>query len=252
MLQLYNVTFAPQGKRLLDDVSIEVVAGEVYGLLGPNGAGKTTLLKAISGDIKTRGSIRLYDKTLSDWNRRDLAQHLAVLPQASQLAFPFSAREVVALGLTPLSLSRGQASRLIDEKMQLTDCTRFADRPYPSLSGGERQRVQLARVLLQLSQADRAPLLLLDEPTSAQDLGQQHNLLGLVQQLARDEGFGVIAILHDLNQVLRYCDNCCLLDKGQVCVIDTPAEVLSDARIQQHWQYESQRVVFGNGQVVLV
>lgn len=252
MLQLEHVTFAPQGRRLLDDVSIKVVAGEVYGLLGPNGAGKTTLLKAISGDIKIHGSIRLYGKLLSDWNRRALAQHLAVLPQASQLTFPFSAREVVALGLTPLSLSRGQANRLIDEKMALTDCARFAKHPYPSLSGGERQRVQLARVLLQLSQASRAPLLLLDEPTSAQDLGQQHHLLSLVQQLAQNEGFGVVAILHDLNQVLRYCDHCCLLDKGQVCVIDSPAEVLSDDRIQQHWQYQSQRVVLDNGQVVLV
>ena len=251
MLQLNNVTFMPQGKRLLDAVSVSVNAGEVYGLLGPNGAGKTTLLKAISGDIRVSGSIKLYGKELTDWNRRTLAKHLAVLPQASQLAFPFSAREVVALGLTPLSLSRVEADRLIDEKMELTDSRHFADRAYPSLSGGERQRVQLARVLLQLSQASHSPLLLLDEPTSAQDLGHQHNLLGLVQRLAREANFGVVAILHDLNQVLRYCDRCCLLDKGTVCSIDHPAEVLSDERIKQHWQYQTQRIVLDNGQVIL-
>ncbi|RTE66318.1 heme ABC transporter ATP-binding protein [Amphritea opalescens] len=252
MLQLDRVSFTPQGKTLLDEVSLSVNAGEMYGLLGPNGAGKTTLLKAISGDIKASGSIQLYGKELAAWDRRELAKHLAVLPQASQLAFPFSAREVVALGLTPLTLSREQAKALIDEKMHATDCHGFADHAYPSLSGGERQRVQLARVLLQLSQASHPPLLLLDEPTSAQDLGHQHNLLTLVQQLAKSEGFAVVAILHDLNQVLRYCDRCCLLDRGQVCAIDSPMEVLSDERIKQHWQYQSQRVVLESGQVVLV
>lgn len=252
MLQLDKVSFKPQGKPLLGEVTFSVKTGEVYGLLGPNGAGKTTLLKAISGDIKASGSIQLYGKELADWDRGELAKHLAVLPQASQLAFPFSAREVVALGLTPLSLSREQAKVLIDEKMHTTDCHRFAGRTYLSLSGGERQRVQLARVLLQLSQASQPPLLLLDEPTSAQDLGHQHNLLNLVQQLAKSAGFGVVVILHDLNQVLRYCDKCCLLDNGQVCAIDSPLVVLSDERIKQHWQYQSQRVVLGSGQVVLV
>ena len=252
MLQLNNVTFEPQGQRLLDRVTLSVKAGEVFGLLGPNGAGKTTLLKAISGDINASGSITLYGKELRDWNRRELAKHLAVLPQASQLTFPFSAREVVALGLTPLSLSKAEAGKFIKEKMEITDCYRFAHRSYLSLSGGERQRVQLARVLLQLSQATHAPLLLLDEPTSAQDLGQQHNLLQLVQQLAKAEKFGVVVILHDLNQVLRYCDNCCLLDKGQVCVVDSPVDVLSDERIRQYWEYQSQRIVLDSGQVFLV
>ena len=252
MLQLNNVTFEPQGQRLLDRVTLSVKAGEVFGLLGPNGAGKTTLLKAISGDINASGSITLYGQELRDWNRRELAKHLAVLPQASQLTFPFSAREVVALGLTPLSLSKAEAGKFIKEKMEITDCYRFAHRSYLSLSGGERQRVQLARVLLQLSQATHAPLLLLDEPTSAQDLGQQHNLLQLVQQLAKAEEFGVVVILHDLNQVLRYCDNCCLLDKGQVCVVDSPVDVLSDERIRQYWEYQSQRIVLDSGQVFLV
>ena len=252
MLQLNNVTFEPQGQRLLDRVTLSVKAGEVFGLLGPNGAGKTTLLKAISGDINASGSITLYGKELRDWNRRELAKHLAVLPQASQLTFPFSAREVVALGLTPLSLSKAEAGKFIKKKMEITDCYRFAHRSYLSLSGGERQRVQLARVLLQLSQATHAPLLLLDEPTSAQDLGQQHNLLQLVQQLAKAEEFGVVVILHDLNQVLRYCDNCCLLDKGQVCVVDSPVDVLSDERIRQYWEYQSQRIVLDSGQVFLV
>ncbi|PIE25269.1 MAG: heme ABC transporter ATP-binding protein [Neptuniibacter caesariensis] len=252
MLELHNVCFSAGNKVLLDNVNLTTHAGSVCGLLGPNGAGKSTVLKAISRDIQATGSIKFHGKALEEWNDLERAKHLAVLPQASQLTFPFSAQEVVALGLTPLSISRQQAEQLIKEKMYLTDCAGLADRSYPSLSGGERQRVQLARVLLQLSQAEQAPLLLLDEPTSAQDLGQQHNILALTQELAKSHNFAIVTILHDLNQVLRYCDQCYLLDQGQVSMQGPPEQVLSNQCIREHWQYDPQRVTLSNGQLALI
>lgn len=108
--------------------------------------------------------------------------------------------------------------------MRATDTWQFADRLYPCLSGGERQRVQLARVLLQLSQAERAPLLLLDEPTSAQDLGQQHQLLNLVKSLCQENDFAVISILHDLNQASRYADKVWLLQQGKLVAQGSPSQ----------------------------
>lgn len=252
MLKLQNVCFHTPNKTLLDNVSLELRTGNVCGLLGPNGAGKSTVLKAISGDIPATGTITFHDKRLSDWNSIERARHLAVLPQSSQLTFPFSAREVVALGLTPLSVSRTQAEQLIKEKMYAADCLSFSERAYPSLSGGERQRVQLARVLLQLSKAEQAPLLLLDEPTSAQDLGQQHNILALTQELAKAHGFGIVTILHDLNQVLKYCDDCYLLDQGQVRAHGAPEDILSNKCIREYWQYEPERVNLSSGQLALI
>lgn len=141
------------------------------------------------------------------------------------------------MGLTPLSMSATTARARLRDVMRMTQCEQMAEQFYPSLSGGERQRVQLARVLLQLSQAEQAPVLLLDEPTSAQDLGQQHHLLALVRELCSSQNYTAVAILHDLNQVMHYSDHCVLLENGRVAATGAPPEVLTRDSIEAHWGY---------------
>ena len=167
MLNLTNVVYQHGGKTLVDLDQLTVPAGQFHALLGPNGAGKTTLLRCISGDLQACGTVQLYGRALGHWPDRERAHHLAVLPQSSQLTFAFTASEVVALGLIPLTLDRATATRQVEETMTLTGCEHLARRPWPALSGGERQRVQLARVRLQLSQAERPPLLLLSATSTA-------------------------------------------------------------------------------------
>jgi iron complex transport system ATP-binding protein len=136
--------------------------------------------------------------------------------------------------------------------MKACDCLHLKDRLYPRLSGGEKQRVQLARVLLQLSQAQQPPLLLLDEPTSAQDLGQQHGLLDLARRLCNEEGYTVIAILHDLNQALRYSDRCTLINNGAIAEHGETEQVLTPCIVEQYWGYRPERAVVESGQHGLV
>ena len=252
MLEINSVSCEINGKRLLDIDHLAINGSCFFGLLGANGAGKSTLVKVLSGDMPYRGEILLHGKHLRDWPTLVRARHLAVLPQASQLNFPFNALEVASLGLTPLNISRREGKQQARHYMQKTDCWQFADRCYLSLSGGERQRVQLARVLLQLSQAEQAPLLLLDEPTSAQDLGQQHHILSLAQQLCGEKNYAVVAILHDLNQVLRYCQYCCLLKGGRLTHQGPPQTLLSSDVIESHWHYRPERIMLSNGQFALV
>lgn len=252
MLKMQSLVCEINGKRLLDVAQLTINSGRFFGLLGANGAGKTTLLKVLSGDMPSKGDILLHGKHLHKWPALERARHLAVLPQASQLGFPFNAEEVVALGLTPLSISRRDGKQQVRYYMQQTDCWQFYDRSYLSLSGGERQRVQLARVLLQLSQAKQTPLLLLDEPTSAQDLGQQHHILSLAKQLCREKNYAVVAILHDLNQVLRYCDDCCLLQHGLISQEGQPQQVLTADTIEAHWQYRPKRIELAGEQLAFV
>ncbi|WP_036590136.1 heme ABC transporter ATP-binding protein [Oceanospirillum maris] len=252
MLFIQNLHVYSDKKVLLNVDQIQLQSGDVMGVLGPNGAGKSTLFKAITGDIQSQGDVTLHNRSRKAWAHQALARHLGVLAQASQLSFPFHAQEVVALGLTPLSLSHKEGWKQIKRLMARTDCLHLAERSYTSLSGGERQRVQLARVLLQLSQAEHAPLLLLDEPTSAQDLGQQHSILDLARQLAKEEGYGVLVILHDLNQALQYCDLCILLDRGEVALQGKPAEILTPDTIEHHWQYRPEQVSLNNGQPILI
>lgn len=253
MLTISSLVCSAGDTTLLSVQGLELSEGAFNAVIGPNGAGKSTLLKALSGDIPYRGNILLHDLDLNQWSPLERARHIGVLPQSSQLSFPFSAFEVVALGLTPLSLGQRAAREQVKAEMKRTDCLHLADMPYPQLSGGEKQRVQLARVLLQLSQATKAPLLLLDEPTSAQDLGQQHALLSLTQELCQKRGYGALAILHDLNQVLHYCHHCYVLNHGALQLQGKPTDCLTPNEIETHWGYRPESATLTeSGRVAVV
>ncbi len=155
------------------------------------------------------------------------------------------------MGLTPLSLGRQAGVLAVNEAMTAAGCPHLQGMPYPQLSGGERQRVHFARVLLQLSQAELPPLLLLDEPTSAQDLGQQHQMLSLVRSLCESTGMLAIAVLHDVNQALRYSHRCTLVDSGQIAASGLPSEVLTAENVAQYWQYRPATFSNEQGEVVL-
>lgn len=242
MLSIPQLTCKAGKKTILSIDALNLSSGQFAAVTGPNGAGKSTLLKAISKDVSSSGKIILHNIALDQWSPLERARHVGVLPQNSQLSFPFSASEVVALGLTPLALSQREATLKVQAEMTRTDCLHLAEKPYPQLSGGEKQRVQLARVLLQLSQATKAPLLMLDEPTSAQDLGQQHALLGLSRELCKEKGYACLAILHDLNQVLHYCDHCYVLSEGKLRQQGKPEECLTPQHIASYWGYKPDRV----------
>jgi len=238
MLMIEDLSCRIQGRLCLSVPQLEIKPGQLVATVGPNGAGKSTLLKAIAGDQLYRGTVTLHGRSLDQWKGAERARHIGFLPQVSQLTFAFSAYEVVALGLTPLTLSSQQGKRLVLETMKALDCAQFLNQSYVSLSGGERQRVHWARVLVQLSQAEMPPLLLLDEPTSAQDLGHQHHLFQRAQSYCRLEGFMIMTVIHDLNFVMNYCDRCLLVHRGLCCDVGTPREVLTQAKIETYWNYQ--------------
>ncbi len=252
MLELTDLQVSIDHKNLLNIESFTVLESEVFTILGKNGAGKSTLFKAISGEIKSTGFRVLHQQDIKNWSRKNLARHLAVLPQSSQLNFPFSVREVVALGLIPLSINYTGGQKLVSDKLELTDTARFANRPYLSLSGGERQRVHLARVLVQLSQAENPPLLLLDEPTSAQDLAQQHQLLNVVSHLSRNHQYSVLMILHDINLASRYSDRVGIIEDGRMSTVGSPTATLSSDLIEEKWGYRPQKLTINSGEVAFL
>jgi iron complex transport system ATP-binding protein len=240
MLEIRQLRLRRRSGFTLDIPLWRVCGGELCAVLGTNGAGKSTLLKLLCGEEAAgNGQVLLHDRPLQHWPALERARHLGVLPQASSLDFNFSAEEVVSLGLTPLSLGWRDARRTVQAVMRATDCAHLAHMEYPRLSGGERQRVHLARVLVQLSQAEQAPVLLLDEPTSAQDLGQQHRMLELARNLAREHGYCIAAILHDLNHALRYADHCLLLDAGQSIASGRPEQVITVECVERYWGYRA-------------
>jgi iron complex transport system ATP-binding protein len=205
---------------LLEDIDIDVAAGEVVSLVGPNGAGKSTLIAAIAGDRElARGTVMLHGRNVAKCSIAELARLRAVLAQRSHLSLAFTALEVVQLAGPAID------HRLARRCLADVGLEAFAERTYPSLSGGEQQRVQLARVLAQLAIASRAALLL-DEPTSALDPRHQQLVLALARRAAR-AGHPVVVVLHDLTLAARVSDRTVLLAKGRVVAHGPPAEVLT-------------------------
>lgn len=237
MIEVDNVSVEIDRRRILDAITFRALPGQVTAIIGPNGSGKSTLLKALCRDYAFGGGIRINGHDVGAMDLSMAATLRAVLPQSSNLPFPFTVREVVALGLTAgrPGVSLGALRRLPDEALARVDLTGFGGRFYGELSGGEQQRVQLARVICQvwLPVLDGVPrFLFLDEPVSSLDIKHQLMIMDVARQFAAAGG-GVIAILHDLNLAAMYADQIVAIRKGSVAGRGTPAEVLTDALIAQ-------------------
>jgi iron complex transport system ATP-binding protein len=223
-------------KSLIRDISLTLAPGEFVAVIGPNGAGKSTLLGALSGDRPlAQGQVLLDGHPIGKWRKAALAHRRAVLPQHSSVAFDFTGRQIVRLGLLAHRgwLTDRQKDAIAERTLAETEALAFADRPYTVLSGGERQRVQLARVLAQCD-ADPAarPFLLLDEPISGLDLAHQHAALASARRRA-ERGLGVLAVLHDLTMAARYADRIAILEAGRMTALGPTETTLDPTLLSQ-------------------
>ncbi|MGW1977416.1 heme ABC transporter ATP-binding protein [Streptomyces sp. NPDC001889] len=218
------------GREVLAGIEIAARAGEVLALVGPNGAGKSTLFGALAADLAAdRGSVRIAGRPAGEWTAGELALRRAVLPQAAALSFPFPVEEVVRMGRAPWAGTEldEEDDAAVAEAMAATETGEFAGRPFAALSGGERARVALARVL-----AQRASLLLLDEPTAALDLRHQELVLRICRERA-GAGDAVVVVLHDLGLAAAYADRVAVLHEGRVAVEGGPAEVFEEGLLSR-------------------
>jgi iron complex transport system ATP-binding protein len=230
------------GEQVLSGIDLEVADGEWLALLGPNGAGKTTLVRALSGTVRHTGTVRIGATAADAATRvagpRARARRIAVVPQAPIIPPGITAFEYVLLGRTPHQGLRLSAS--LDDRrrslavLQRLDLERFAQRDLATLSGGERQRVVLARALV----AD-APVLVLDEPTAALDLGHQFEILELLAELQQERGLTVVTTLHDLGIAGQFGDRLAVLHEGRLVAHGSPAQVLTPEAIGRWWGVEA-------------
>ncbi|PCG84954.1 heme ABC transporter ATP-binding protein [Streptomyces sp. WZ.A104] len=211
-------------RQVLDSVDLTAHAGEVVALVGPNGAGKSTLLAALAADLPAgSGEVRIGGRPAAEWSAPDLALRRSVLPQSAALSFPFPVEDVVRMGRAPWSGTEreDEDDAAVAAAMAATEVTRFAARPFEALSGGEKARVALARVL-----AQRAPLVLLDEPTAALDLRHQELVLRICRERAA-AGDAVVVVLHDLGLAAAYADRAAVLHAGRIAELGPPEQVFS-------------------------
>ncbi len=238
LLQAEGISYRGGGRMLVDGIDLTIGSGSFTIVIGPNGAGKSTLLRILCGELSpTHGQVRLHSQALRSIPAWRLAHSRAVMPQASDLSFPFTVFEVARLGVEGIGqgLSRRDRQRLVLDALEQADVAHLSNRNYQTLSGGERQRVHFARVLAQL-QAGRTvetrQVLFLDEPIASLDLKHQLALLATAKDLARS-GLAVVAVLHDLQLAAGMGDDLVLLQAGRLVSRGRPETVLTPARLAE-------------------
>jgi iron complex transport system ATP-binding protein len=202
-------------------VSFDVAAGEFVAVMGRNGAGKSTLLDLLAGvRSPAGGTVTLADRPLIDWTAVERARLLAHLPQQLRADLSVQAESLVLMG------RYAHAARWFEsdddllvacEAMTRCECLAFRDRTLATLSGGERQRVLLAACL-----AQRARVLLLDEPATYLDVDQQLQCFSVLRAEA-DRGAACVAVTHDINLALSFCTRLIVLADGRV-LRDAPTD----------------------------
>jgi iron complex transport system ATP-binding protein len=203
-----------------------VGSGEIVAVVGPNGAGKSTLLRVLAGLLRpTAGAVALDGQDVATLSRSAVARRIAVVPQIFDTLFPFTVREVVALGRTarlgPFGRASAEDVAAVDRAIVELELEPLASRRIDRLSGGERQRAVLAMAL-----AQETAVLLLDEPTVHLDPGHQLATLELLRELATRRDLAVCAVLHDLNLASAFASRIVVLADGRIVREGPPPQVL--------------------------
>jgi iron complex transport system ATP-binding protein len=226
--ELAGACFSHGPKRIFTNLSLGFAPGMFHAVLGPNGCGKTTLLDILCGHRKLQqGSLRAQGRDIGAWRRKELAKAISLVPQDYQVHFPYTAREVVAMGRYPhlprFSPPAARDEAKIEEALSVCRLEDFAERLVTELSGGEKQRVAFARAL-----AQDAPAMLLDEPCSSLDVRHSLLVLGIAAKRVREQGGTVVAVLHDVNLAARFADTLVFLKEGSVVASGPTRETLRE------------------------
>nr|WP_319491117.1 ABC transporter ATP-binding protein [uncultured Desulfobacter sp.] len=225
-----HVTYGYGDTPVLNDVSLTLGRGEVVSLLGPNGSGKTTLLKVLLGLCRPQnGEVRLEGCPVRDINAKALARRIAYVPQTHKMSFAYRVIDVVLMGRMPhkpffFRYSKQDEKEAVNALEQLS-IGHLKDRPYTEVSGGERQMTLIARAL-----AQGADILVMDEPVTGLDYGNQIRLLAQIAALA-DDGYTFIKTTHFPEHAVWISDRVVMLKEGRILANGNAAEVVNEKNL---------------------
>ncbi len=237
ILQVSSLTAGYKQKAVIHDISFSVDAGDFLCVVAPNGTGKTTLLRCLAGVLAVfEGAVRLKDKDINSYSRRDLARTIAVVAEEAD-TFDYTVGQMVTMGRYPHIGRFGAVTvrdrAIVQAAMDSVKIGHKRNSVMGELSQGEKQKVIIARALAQCPD-----LLLLDEPTSHLDVCNQYSILCLIRQLAEKRGIGVVAVIHDINLALQYGTHLLLLKEGRTAAYGAPASILSAKLLQSVYGIE--------------
>ncbi|MDY1591715.1 MAG: ABC transporter ATP-binding protein [Methanofastidiosum sp.] len=220
-----------EGTYIFQDIDFSLEKGEVLCLLGPNGTGKSTLIKCLTKILSLDKGTILYDGIhISDLSTEEIARKIGYVPQSHFSAFPYSVKDLIVMGRAPhlslFSVPSHNDFDLVYKSMETVGISHLADRPCTELSGGEQRLVLLARVLTQ-----QPEILLLDEPTSHLDIGNQVRLLRLINNLAKT-GLSIIMSSHFPDHAFISSQKVALMKDGKLVGVGSPDTTINEENLR--------------------
>ncbi|WP_313124060.1 iron-enterobactin ABC transporter ATP-binding protein [Pseudescherichia sp.] len=221
------------GKKVVaDNLSVAIPDGHFTAIIGPNGCGKSTLLRTLSRLMTpSHGHVYLDGEQIQRFNSKEVARRIGLLAQNATTPGDITVQELVSRGRYPhqplFTRWRQEDDRAVQRAMKATGVADLALQSVDTLSGGQRQRAWIAMVL-----AQETAIMLLDEPTTWLDISYQIDVLELLSELNREQGYTLAAVLHDLNQACRYATHLIALRDGKIVAQGAPKEIVTAELIE--------------------
>lgn len=251
LFEVRNISFSYDGEEIFSNISFSIDPGDVLCILGPNGTGKTTLIKCLNGlhDIDA-GEILINGKNIKKLSFKEISRHIGYIPQSHVPSFPFKVIDVVIMGRAPyLNLGESPKKKDMDiaiNSLKTLGIEHLKDKEYTNLSGGERQLVFLARILCQ-----QPDILILDEPTSHLDFGNQIRLLEIVDNLA-EAGLSIIMSSHFPDHAFLSSTKVAILKNKEFIDFGTPEDVVSEENLKRAYSIDVKLIELDNERKVCV
>lgn len=231
-VHIEDICFAYESEMVLKHLSIDIAPNSICFIMGNNGSGKTTLLKNILSFLTPQhGIIQIDGKNISNIDKQTMSRLVSYVPQAIHLTTDFSVIDYISLGRTPhigvLNKMTVKDYQVIEDISVLLGVNEIYEIPFNKLSGGQKQMVAVARSLVQ-----DTPVLIMDEPMSALDIGKQVELLKVLHSLA-ENGKTIILTTHNPNHALALESNSCFLKQGEMVAFGKSSDIIQDALLHE-------------------
>ncbi|MBN1486237.1 MAG: ABC transporter ATP-binding protein [Anaerolineae bacterium] len=247
-LRLENAAFSYNQQPIFSGLTLELQAGEIFCLLGPNGCGKTTLLRCLNGILPLKtGEVTLQGKDLHTFSDTEKAKQIGFVFQDEALLFPYPVLEIVRMGRAPhlgfFATPSQRDTEIAEAALETVGIAHLRDKAYTEISGGERQLALIARALAQEPQ-----ILLMDEPTSHLDYGNQMLILKTIQQLSYERNISVLIATHFPEHALLVSNKVALMKDGEFMAEGHAESIITAERLKMLYNVNVKVVSVSNGE----
>lgn len=253
IIEVKDISFSydNRNKNVFENISFSIKQGDVLCILGPNGTGKTTLLKCLNGLQEiNNGEILLNGKNLNSLSFSEISKLVGYIPQGHISTFPFSVIDVVLMGRSPyinlIDSPTENDFKIAEKSLKNLGILHMKDRAYTNLSGGEKQLVFLARVL-----AQEPGLLILDEPTSHLDFGNQIRLLEIIENLSK-KGLTIIMSSHFPDHSFLGSNKVAIMKNKNFIALGNPCSVITKDNLKKAYDIDIELIEVSNKRKVCV